>query len=470
MAKKRTGTRSALNNTQKPKREVSVWTPLFVEEKTDEGLNEYLAEAKEESKTSQRTNTGKSTAKKAMNKDENVVSEETLKEIEVTMAEHLYNKGKEQEIEEDEDLSSKVFVTKAVPLANRKKDASSASEIKKSKVLSEKEERRARKEAKKAEYKKTTFKHKLKVIGVLSVLGIFTGSGLGVWYFNYNLKSNVDYSQAGNPEDYIQSIDDTLTRNFEGIDLSDAVNWVSYAQGMGKTPADLSPVDNFVLAQYNIANANSYSVIGTGNISANTFGLVVDQFMYSEKKFDGEKYSFVSISPDTTGMVGDVAVCDVLAKGGNSIKSYKGEILEGNRSADWAYNNTYSTDEHSVLNGVRVNDIQPYLICEETVVSSSEITVDGDGNYVFTLQLDTIKAVLNYIKQVQRTGGLSSYPEFKSLQTTFTITPDWQLVKMDIVEVYKAVKIGVSPTITGTINIDFTVNEPVELPALPEIA
>ncbi len=430
MAKKRAGTKSALNNS-KPKVEVSVWTPLF--------------DKKEEEK-----------------KEEIAVSDDTLKEIKDVMSEHLYNKGEEANQTEEDDVWQKVFVTKDVPLAKRAEKPSA-------KIKLTKEEKKAKKEAKKAEYKKTTFKHKLKVMAVLSVLGIFTGSGLGVWYFNFNLKSNVDYSQAGNPEDYIQSIDETLTRNFAGFNLADKANWVDYAQTAGKTPADLSPVDNFVLAQYNIQNANSYTVIGEGSVVAKTI-ITVDQFLYSEKKFDGERYSFVSISPDTTGIVGDVAVCDVLTKGGNSIASYKGNIHDGNRSADWTYNTSYSSAEHGNLNGVKVNDIQPYLICTETVVSSSEITIDENGNYVFTLELDTIKAVLNYIKQVQRTGGLSTYPEFKSLQTTFTITPDWQLVKMHIVEVYTAVKVGMRPTITGTLDFDFTINQPVQLPTLPEVA
>ncbi len=430
MAKKRNGTKSALNK-PKPKVEVSVWTPLF-----DDKIDTL--------------------------KDEISVSDDTLKEIEHTMNEHLYNKGEEEKNYEEDDVWQKIFVTKAVPFAKREEKG-----IAKAKLT--KEEKKAKKDAKKASYKKTTLKHKLKVMAVLSVLGIFTGSGLGVWYFNFNLKSNIDYSQAGKAEDYIQSVDETLTRNFAGFNLADKVNWVDFAQSAGKTPADLSPVDNFVLAQYNIQNANSYSVIGSGSIVAKTI-ITVDQFMYSEKKFDGEKYSFVSISPDTTGIVGDVAVCDVLTKGGNTISSYKGKIHEGNRSADWTYNTSYSSAEHSALNGVKVNDIQPYIIGTQTVVSSSEITIDENGNYIFTLELDTIKAVLNYIKQVQRTGGLSTYPEFKSLQTTFTITPDWQLVKMNIVEVYTAVKVGMKPTITGTLNFDFTINQPVQLPTLPEVA
>ena len=407
---------------------------------------------------------------------------EILEEIQNLMAEGSYNKDEKHENNDEEDEDEKVFVTNNIPLANREKEglfletAFSLKEKKKSskaeKLLSSEQlAKKAKREAKKAAYKKTTMKHKLFVMGVLAVLGIFTGSGLGVWYFNVSLKSSVDYSQAGNPEDYVQSIDDTLLRNFPGIDLNAKQNWVQYAQNQNKTPMNLSPVDNFVLAQYNITDlATSYSVIGSGSVVAKTI-ITVDQFMYSEKKFDGQKYSFVSISPDTTGMVGDVAVCDVLGgKNANTIQSYKGKIHEGNRSADWAYNTTLTTTEHGNLNGVKVNDIQPYLICTETVVSSSEITLDENGNYVFTLELDTIKSVLNYIKQVKRTGGLSTFPEFKSLQTTFTITPDWQLVKMGIVEVYKAVKMGMTPTITGTLDFDITINEPITLPTLPEIS
>lgn len=387
---------------------------------------------------------------------------EILKEIQDVMTEGTYNQSEEIKsapIDEDEE--------KAVALSEIPLETSAKKKNKKKTLSPSAEARKAKREAKKAAYKKTTFKHKLKVMAVLTVLGMFTGSGLGVWYFNYNLKATVDYSKAGNPADYIQSIDDTLTRNFDGINLAEKKNWVSFAQGQGKTPAELSPVDNFVLAQYNATIANSYSVIGSGSVVAKTV-ITVDQFLYSEKKFDGEKYSFVSISPDTTGLVGDVAVCDVIGKNSSTIDSYKGKINEGNTSAEWTYNTTYTAQEHSNLNGVQVKDIQPYLICTETVTSSSEITMDENGNYVFTLHLDTIKSVLNYIKQVKRTGGLSSYPEFKSISTTFTISPDWQLIKMNIVEVYKAIKMAMTPEITGTIDFDFTINQPITMPNLPE--
>lgn len=462
MANKRKTLKSVNNiqNLTTTKSEESESSPLFADKKQTQVF--------ENQENNQDELSQENTSETTTSKDQT----EIINEIKEIMAEGLYNKEETEQNDELEEDEPQIFVTNDIPLANRGKSSKNPLRFlfpkkEDSELTPEQLARRQKREAKKAAYKKTTLKHKLYVLSVLLVLGVFTGSGLGVWYFNGFLKSTVDYSQAGKPEDYIQSVDETLTRNFSGINLANKKDWVSYAQSQSKTPFDLSPVDNFVLAQYNMTNANSYSVIGSGSIVAATI-ITVDQFLYSEKKFDGQAYSFVSISPDTTGLVGDVAVCDVLEKGSASIKSYKGKIHEGNTSADWTYNTSFTTAEHGNLNGVKVNDIQPYLICTETVVSSSEITVDVNGNYVFTLELDTVKSVLNYIKQVKRTGGLSTYPEFKSINTKFTITPDWQLVKMEIVEVYKAVKMGMTPTITGTLNFDFTINQPITMPNLPE--
>jgi len=320
--------------------------------------------------------------------------------------------------------------------------------------------RKEKRAAKKAAYKKTTFKHKLKVMAVLMVLGVFTGSGLGVWYFNFALKSNVDYS--GNPADYIQSIDQTLTKNFKGIDLSNKQSWLTYAKSQNKTPADLSPVDNYVLAEYNATLATSYSVVGVGSILTMGF----DQYMYSERLFDGNTYSFVSISPTTNAFVGDIAVCDIMQKGSSTIKSYNGtnNVEKGDTTADWAYNTSYTTAEYSDFTGVMVDSLTPYIIGEKTVLSSSEITVDENGNYTFTLQLHNVYSVLKYVRQVKRTGALAFFPEFSYISQTITITPDWQLVNIEITEKYSAVKMGVNAPINASMSTQFIFNEPVTLP------
>ena len=101
------------------------------------------------------------------NAEQNEVSQEVLNEIQTLMAEGAYNKGEEEEIEEIEDEEEKVFVTNDIPLANKEKKEVFGSLKEKSKkeekVLSQKAlDRKAKKEAKKAAYRKTTLQHKIK--------------------------------------------------------------------------------------------------------------------------------------------------------------------------------------------------------------------------------------------------------------------------------------------------------------------
>lgn len=390
----------------------------------------------------------------AENANSTLSDQEIIKEIEKVMQEGSYKERVVQPTETEDDDRVKVF-----------RKTNLTDDFKKAKEDSARQTRKEKREAKKAAYKKTTFKHKLKVMGVLSVLAVFIGSGLGVWYFDNFLKSNVDYS--ADPADFVQSIDETLTRNLAGINLADKEEWVSFANSKGKTPLDFSPTDNFVLAQYNASIATSYEALGQGYIK--TMGQ--NQFLYSERKFDGNKYSFVSISPSTMpSLVADVAVCDIMAKGANTIKSYQGPILEGNKSANWAYTTSYAKEDYGVLTGVEITDLHPYIVSEkagyETVISSSEVTQGENGNYVFTLELDKINGVLKYVRQVKRTGGLAFLPEFSSIVLTVTITPDWQLSHIHIEEKYSAIKMGVNAPINATQDYDFIFNKAVTLPSV----
>ena len=310
------------------------------------------------------------------------------------------------------------------------------------------------KEEKKKQYEKKTFRQKMQTLGILIFVGIFTGSGLGVWYFNHELRSSVDYSSL-KPEDYIQSVDDTLSKN--NIDVSGGKeNWVASVQAQNKTPLDFSPVDNFVLAEYNSTLADSFTAIGVGKV----ISMGVTQTIYSGKKYDGNKYTFESIS---NGMV-PVASCDVLNKGANSIAVYSGSNATDS-GATWTYNNDMSTDQYELEVGNLPSVIQPYIISDKTVDSSTEVVYDeATGHYSFTLNLHKIFSVIKYAKQVKRTGGLGSFPEFNSISQEITIDKDWNLISINVTESYKAVAFGMAVTCNGTLNTNYTFNKPVELP------
>ena len=214
-------------------------------------------------------------------------------------------------------------------------------------------------------YEKKTFSKKMKTLAILLALGIFTGSGLGVWYFNVALRSNVDYS-AMNPSDYIQDVDETLKNNFNITSDSDKENWVEIAKSQGKTPADLSVADNFVLAEYNVSLANSFIAIGNGNV--NTLGIA--QSVYSSKKYDGNKYTFESISK---GML-SVAICDSYVKNSTKVSIYNGsDINSDGTNATWNYENDMTIKDYLAMVGNLPSAVQPYIISSKTIIESSDI-------------------------------------------------------------------------------------------------
>ena len=298
-------------------------------------------------------------------------------------------------------------------------------------------------------YPKTTFKHKMKVIGCLALLGMFTGSGLGVWYFNTAIRSNVDYSMP--VSEVIGNVDTT----FSTIGIEKKKDWQEQAQASGKTPLDFSPVDNVLLAEYNHTLADTYSVVGSGKV----LSMGTTQTVYSEKLYDGERYSFVSIS---AGLI-TVASCDVLNKNG-SVDVYKGSNATST-GATWTYDQNYSASEFEAMNGVMPSAPHPYIISDRTFEEASEVVLNSEtGNYEFTLKLKTVESVLLYYKQVQRSGGLEANPEFYSIEIKFTINKDWQFVQTDIVESYKAVKFGLPVGCDGTLTTVYKYDSEITLP------
>ncbi len=325
-------------------------------------------------------------------------------------------------------------------------------QLKKIKKEKNKTEKELSKKEKQKLYEKKTFAQKMKTLAILLFLGIFTGSGLGVWYFNVALKSQVDYDSL-NPNDYIQNLDEVFLKNFNITTDYDKPNWMKIASSLGVTPSDLSIADNFALAEYNAQMAESY--IGSGDGKVNTLGIT--QAVYSTKRHQGNRYTFESISD---GMV-SVALCDSYIKGNNTIEIYKGSILSNKGDATWAFDQNMLTSDYLNEVGNLPSAIQPYIISDKTILSSSEMTYEennGLGYYTFSVELDPITSVLNYVRQVKRTGGLGALPEFQSVKQTITIDENWNIVRIDVEEKYSAVAFGMKVSCSGTLRMDYTFN------------
>ncbi|MBQ8909376.1 MAG: hypothetical protein IJY90_03725 [Clostridia bacterium] len=302
-------------------------------------------------------------------------------------------------------------------------------------------------------YQRTTFKHKLKVLGVLALLGVFTGSGLGLWFFNQT-RSTVDYNIA--PETVMGNVDTVFaSQRLQGI--AKEKGWDAKAKASGIKPSDFSAVDNVLLCEYNVQHATSYSMIGTGAV----FCMGTSQSVYSAKKFDGNGYTFESLSKGVL----TVATCDYMTTSPNSqVTTYQGTNLT-DTGATWGSPTSASQADFKAMVGVLPNSVSPYIISDQTVEEASEVVYNEETDtYSFTLKLKTVESVLLYYKQVKRSGGLEANPEFHSIEITFTINSNWEFVSSSIVESYKAVKFGMPVTCKGTLDTNYIFNEEVTLP------
>jgi hypothetical protein len=291
---------------------------------------------------------------------------------------------------------------------------------------------------------------------ILLVLGIFTGSGLGLWYYNHLLRSNIDWeSLFERADEYGNDYNSIFLSNFSITKDSDKAKFVQIAQSQGKTPLDLSPADNFALCEYNANNAKSFTVIGYGEVL--TMG--IKQSVYSDKRFDGEKYEFVNIS---SGII-SVASINSQIKGANTVSSYKGSNVKPD-SATWSYDSSMQVNDYVTLAGNVPGVIQPYIISSKTIKSASAVEYDpASGNYTFTLELDEMLSVIRYVRQVKKTGGLGSYPTFSSITQKITIDANWNFVSIDIHESYSAVAYGLPTSCEGSLLNEFKFNEKVAM-------
>lgn len=310
---------------------------------------------------------------------------------------------------------------------------------------------------KKEKYEKVSFLIRMRTSIILIFLGIFTGSGLGVWYYNNILRVNVDYeSLFEEAYKYETDYDELFSRNFNLTNEDEYSNWKIVADANNKTPLSLSPADNFALAEWNANHASTFAVVGHGKVVA----LGVSQGIYSARKYDGTSYAFESIS---SGIVSVVST-SLYKKGATQVRMFNGSNVQGD-TATWEETKPLPYDEYIDEVGNTPYVVQPYIVSSKTITSSSEVTFDEESEtYSFTLVLDNVLSVIRYARQVKKTGELGSYPEFSKITQTITIDKNWNFISVDVKEEYSALKYAMKVSCSGSLLNIFSFNGDVEMP------
>lgn len=314
--------------------------------------------------------------------------------------------------------------------------------------------------AKKLQAKKASWKKRMFKIAVVLVLGVVSGSILGGWYKNY---TDSMFSSDVYPADVTPYLDDTnamMTHILGSDNDADKQNFDNILKARGKSPLDYSASENYALATYKASLANSFYLESKGGVT--TMGIT--QSVYSIRAYDGNTYQ---LSSQSKGML-TLAICAVYNKNGNNVKLIQGNNIT-DTTADWTGAVTnYTADEFKQENGSLPNVLSPYIVSSKTIKNENDIKIEqtllNESNvYSFEMELDAIPAAAYYYKQVKLTSGLADYPIFNKIKIKVFIDENWNFVQTQIEESY-TVKYGIAAACLGTLTIDYTFNEQVDLP------
>ena len=147
----------------------------------------------------------------------------------------------------------------------------------------------------------------------------------------------------------------------------------------------------------------------------------------------------------------------------DSITRVKGNV--NGSTVTWnGANSTLTRDEYKETMGLDIYEYMSYIISSKTVLESSEVTKLDDGNYIFTLTLDKVSSVINYVKNMKETGALGDYPRFKSnISVEIVMDSNYRILTFKSDEEYE-VKKGVWMSAVGTLTNTFTYDQDFVIP------
>lgn len=210
----------------------------------------------------------------------------------------------------------------------------------------------------------------------------------------------------------------------------DDVSQIMYA---GKTPAEMSPIEVYLVANNILIGRDYYYITSEGEIDAQITSQTVNNVFIK----DGQTYYQERLSKGIVSVANKVEYTE----GGNVLFT-EGKV-GNNATVAWkGAPATYSKEYFISCFGMIPNEINSYVIASSTVIDSS--SKQENNLFTFTLSLNPQTSTQNYRKQVEFFSGRSnSNPTFTKVEITFTVDSDFNFVSMSINETYTMKYIGV---------------------------
>lgn len=274
----------------------------------------------------------------------------------------------------------------------------------------------------------------------MALIGVITGFCVGMYIVGNQLDPN--------------------RYNFDVASLQDNVAEIR-TESQGKTPEQLGATKCCVLAFDTTFNTDKVKIVGVGLVKAKAMGVTVNQTINALTIRVNNNIYFENISVSKFAK----AINRFYASG-DAIEHYAGSL--SGKTVTWntnVKNDIKTMDEYKAKFSCTLTDYMTYIVSSKTVVSASAVTLDANGNYVFELELDKSKSVVNYVKNMKATGGLSEYPDFTSNpKIKVTMNADYRILTFTSNETYDA-KMGITASSVATLTNTFSYDEDFEIPA-----
>lgn len=262
--------------------------------------------------------------------------------------------------------------------------------------------------------------------GIVCILAVILGFFAGNMYVEANFSNTYDYDEIAFR--YTASEIENFKKTYTNVATTNAL----YA---------------FIIAEEKLKTLD-YVCETPENSSYTAPDIAPTQTIYSYRKKSGQYYEYITASDGIMAVAEKVITND----GGQNYDIWSSNKISNNRPIFGETANVNMTQEEAKTEyGTDMTNPVPYVVSDRTIHASYGANpaltgfgkLNDDGNYEFTLKLNTEESVMNYVKQIKHMSGLKNYPVFFDITINFVLDSEFRFVSMHTVEHYKVSYFGV---------------------------
>lgn len=247
--------------------------------------------------------------------------------------------------------------------------------------------------------------------------------------------------------------------NYDGFKFTDYEDDTANLMKKYQSNSNVSSYQPYELVNIAIekfANNEHTKTVTHGDVKASG----VKQIIFAEDVRDGNEFYTESLSYSS------IVKCGVrFYQHTDNIDEYKANKVEKDGKSNFPASSkkTVSYADHEENWGKTLDRPVIFIISSKTVLENA-VQNTNDG-YEVTMSLHPTLSVLRYVRQMKSISNLKRYPEFNSVNLTFTLDKDLNLVQMKSVEDYTVYVFGKNESV-GNLTVDYYHDVSDAIPAL----